>query len=213
MRLFSSLFIVLSHLAGASFGENLPAQLTQKNESFEGAYAGLGVGMARANGTTDYPVLSGGTRYASYDPTSGKSFSGFAGYNFVRGNLVYGAEINLINFTGLSQIDATENREIMNLADIRARLGRRFGNRMIYGTLGWSWARFRVHPGNTFGNRPNQTTLQGLSLGLGVEYNLTARWMLRGELTYRELGGQFDEATNDTDIDMTAVSAHIGYRF
>ncbi|MGV6803125.1 MAG: outer membrane protein [Ruegeria sp.] len=215
MKDFSGFLVALalSGIASQSLAQDYKAQLRNSDRSFAGAYVGLGLGVASADGTTDYPVLSGGTRYAPYDPSDGNALSGFAGYNFLRGNVVYGAEIRVVNLTQLSQSDASEDREVMDLADIRGRLGHRFENWMVYGALGWSWAKFRVHPGSGFGERRNQTTLQGYNLALGVERILSDRWLLGGEIAYRDLNGRFDEASRDTDMNLSTISFRLSYKF
>ncbi|WP_425044223.1 outer membrane protein [Primorskyibacter sp. S87] len=183
--------------------------------AFEGAYAGLGLGAATASGTTDYPVLSGGTVYAPFDPGTGKVLSAFFGYNFQRGDVVYGAEARYINLVRLADRDPAtpEDREVMDMADIRGRVGYVMGDLMVYGAVGWSWAQFRVHPGSGFGARPNQTSLTGLNLGLGLEYNLSERWRVSGDFTYRDLNGKFEEAVQDTDLKVSTLSVQLAYRF
>ena len=135
VKLVSGLIVVLtmSLVAGASSAQDQSAPSKKNGTSFEGAYAGFGIGVATASGETDYPLLSGGTTYAPYDPSNGNAVSGFAGYNFVRGDIVYGAEINLVNLQQLIQADPVEHREIMDFADVRARVGRQFDTWMVYG--------------------------------------------------------------------------------
>lgn len=191
------------------------AQNTAADSAFHGAYAGLELGAATADGTTDYPVLSGGTVNASFDPDNGRSFGVVAGYNLQRGNLIYGAEVRYSNMSHVLQNDAPdpERREVLDFSDIRGKVGYVRGDLMVYGALGWSWSRFRVHPSATFDDRDSQTTLNGFNVGLGMEYNISDRWFLGADYTYRDLSGGFDEAPNDSDIDLSTITARVAYRF
>lgn len=183
--------------------------------AFNGAYVGLGLGAASGSGMSEYPVLAGGTTYEPFDPNSGKAISGFIGYNFQRGNLVYGAELQYANLVGLleERDSRSEVTEVMSVADLRGRIGYVVGDAMFYGALGWSAGKFRVHPGTGFGNRENQTFLQGASLSAGMEYNFHTRWFASGEITYRDLRGSFSEASRDTKLDLSTFTLRLAYRF
>ncbi len=182
---------------------------------FEGAYAGLELGAVRADGDADYPVLAGGTVSGPYDPDNGRGYGILAGYNVQNGNVVYGAELRYTNLIDVSERGASdaEIREVLDVADIRGRVGYARGDVLIYGSLGWSWSRFRVHPSRLFEGRDSQITLDGFNVGLGVEYNFSENWYVGGDFTYRDISGRFDEANNDTDVDLSTISARVAYRF
>ncbi|SLN19896.1 hypothetical protein TRL7639_00470 [Falsiruegeria litorea R37] len=101
----------------------------------------------------------------------------------------------------------------MEYADLRFRLGYVRGKVLFYGAAGWSWAKFRVHPGSVFTPRPNQTNLFGPSVGLGMEYNLSERWLFGADYTIRKLNGKFGEAASETDLDVGSLTFRVAYRF
>ncbi len=208
--------IVLAQLA-LFIPETAQAQdgLTGADGAFHGLYAGLEIGAATASGDTDYPVLSGGTLDASFDPDNGRSFGVLVGYNLQRGNILYGAEARYSNLSYVLErgAPAPENREVMDFADVRGRVGYIRGDFLLYGAVGWSWSRLRVHPSAAFESRESQTTLDGFNIGVGVEYNVTDRWFVAADYTYRDVSGQFDEASNDSDFDLSTITARVAYRF
>ncbi|MCG7521032.1 outer membrane protein [Ruegeria sp. Ofav3-42] len=116
------------------------AQNTATGSAFDGAYVGLELGAATSDGTTDYPVLSGGNVNASIDPDNGRSFGGLVGYNLQRGDWIYGAEFRYSNMSHVLQNDAPdpERREVLDFSDLRGRVGYVNGDFMFYGALGWS---------------------------------------------------------------------------
>lgn len=189
--------------------------LTGSDSAFQGFYAGLEIGAATASGDTDYPVLSGGTVDESFDPDNGRSFGVLVGYNMQRGNILYGAEARYSNLSYVLERGepAPENREVMDFADIRGRVGYVRGDFLLYGAVGWSWSRLRIHPSRAFESRESQTTLDGFNIGVGVEYNVTDRWFVAADYTYRDVSGGFDEASNDSDFDLSTITARVAYRF
>ncbi len=191
------------------------AQNSSAESSFDGVYLGLELGAAAADGTTDYPVLSGGTVNASFDPDNGRSYGAVVGYNLQRGQLVYGAEIRYSNLSQVVQNDTPdpERRDVQYFADLRGRVGYVRGDLMVYGALGWSWSRFHVHPSANFTGRDSQTSLNGFNVGVGVEYNVSKRWFIGADYTYRDMNGGFDEAPDDLDIDLSTITARVAYRF
>ncbi len=180
--------------------------------AFQGAYAGLELGAAAADGMTDFPVLSGGTRNTSFDPDTGRSFGVALGYDMQRGDMIYGAEVRYSNLSHVVEKGNPETREVMDFADLRGRVGYVNGDFMFYGALGWSWSRLRVHPSAQF-DRDSQTTLDGFNIGLGMEYNFNDRWSLGADYTYRDVSGEFDDAPNDSDFDLSTLTARVAYRF
>ncbi|WP_171122923.1 MULTISPECIES: outer membrane protein [unclassified Ruegeria] len=188
------------------------ADSTSAASAFEGVYAGLEIGAAAADGTTDFPVLSGGTRNASFDPDNGRSFGALFGYNMQRGDMIYGAEVRYSNLSHVVEKGDPETREVMDFADLRGRVGYVNGDFMFYGALGWSWSRLRVHPSAQF-DRESQTTLDGFNIGLGMEYNFNDRWFAGADYTYRDVSGDFDDAPNDSDFDLSTITARVAYRF
>jgi len=165
-------------------------------QDFNGAYVGLSLGVP--NGTyelfTDYSI--GGT-----------SFGAFAGYNAVRGDWLIGGEI-----AGISGLDTdfpsgsmyAQDYGVSNLIDLKARVGRVFGNTMVYGAVGLS--RIDVeYAGYT-------DTSNGVNFGVGVEQNLGGKGFIGAEV----LGRNFNSGDNVSYIDsrpLTTVSIRGGFRF
>ncbi|WP_170482585.1 outer membrane protein [Ruegeria arenilitoris] len=181
----------------------------------QGPYVALDLAAANAKGNSEIPILSGGTERGSFDSGTGRGFNAAIGYNVVNGRYLYGAEFRYSNLVDVSERSSSgrENREALDLADVRGRFGIIQGDFLYYGAIGWSWSRFRVHPSRKFGPRESLTLLDGFNIGVGVEYNLSDRWFLGGEYSYRDLSGRFDEASNDTSIDLGLISARVGFRF
>lgn len=166
-------------------------------QDFNGAYVGLSLGMP--NGTyeafTDYSI--GGT-----------SFGAFAGYNAVRGDWLIGGEI-----AGISELDTEfmsgagfleQNYGVSNLIDLKARVGRVFGNTLVYGAAGLS--RIDVEWGGY------TDTSNGVNFGVGVEQNLGGKGFIGAEV----LGRNFNSGDNVSFIDsrpLTTVSIRGGFRF
>ncbi|MBO9452146.1 porin family protein [Tropicibacter sp. R16_0] len=213
--LFKLALIIAPVVAAMGWSQSVSADTLRGDDLFDGAYVGFSIGAATADGTTEYPLLAGGTRFAPFDPGTGQGYGTFAGYNFQRDNLIYGVELHYINMVRVADRNsaAQEAREVIELVDLRGRVGYVNGNLMVYGALGYSWAKFRVHPGSGFGPRDNQTNLTGLNVGLGLEYAVNDSWLVGAEYTYRDLNGRFSEATRDTNLDVSNVSLRVIYKF
>ena len=126
----------------------------------------------------------------------------FAGYNWQRGGLVYGAELNYTNFstayTGFPTFSQNDSLEL------RGRLGYVFDRVMVYGFVGG--ARSTIDFVGT------ETTQSGVSYGVGVQA-MIGRSMFGGlELARRDVSGVTPVPnTEDTSID--TVSLRFGYQF
>ncbi len=188
---------------------------TEEVSFVQGSYVALELAAANASGTSEFPILSGGTETSNFDAGSGRGLNAAFGYNVLRGRYFYGAEFRYSNLIDVSERSSSgrENREVLDVADIRGRFGLIQGNFLYYGALGWSWSRFRVHPSRNFENRESQTTLDGFNIGVGLEYNFSERWFIGGEYSYRDLSGKFEEANDETSIDLGLLSARVGFRF
>ncbi|WP_171052568.1 outer membrane protein [Ruegeria sediminis] len=211
----AALAVAIASIAGMASAGDRNAFGGPPTASFDGVYLGASFGWGTADGTSEYPVLSGGTTTSSFDPGSGRVYSAFVGYNYQRGSIVYSAELRYMDLTGLndSGMSAPEVREVTNTTDLRGRVGYVTGDWMFYGTLGWSWSSMRVHPGLQFGGRSNTADLDGVNYGLGAEYSINDRWSAGADLTLRDIDGQFSEASTPTDIDLNTLTFRVGYRF
>ena len=69
--------------------------------------------------------------------------------------------------------------------DIAGRFGVTFDRALVYGKAGWVWGRFSWDYRNRNGYTENaSTTLDGLLIGLGLEYAIAANWSAKFEYDY-----------------------------
>jgi opacity protein-like surface antigen len=169
--------------------------------SFAGAYGGLEYGRASSSGIASLALTGGGTSDSPRSFNDGDAFGVFGGYNFQNGRFVYGGELRYLSFNGL---DGVLNTNIENVFDVRGRLGVAAGSFLFYGALGWSWV--------DTSSATSDGSLDGLSYGLGAEYNLTDRFMIGLDYTARDMDGTFSpNAAYDGDVDTFTLRA--GLRF
>lgn len=176
-----------------------PAVAAPTASTFSGFYGGLEYGRASSSGDITL-VTAGGPVVSAEDFDDGAAFGAFAGYNRQNGNLVYGGELRYLSFSDVNAL----NFEIDDVWDVRGRLGVTAGSFLFYGALGWSWA-------NT-SSPVADGDLDGLNYGLGVEYNVTDRFMLGLDYTTRDMDGDFTPNVA-YDGDVETLSVRIGMRF
>lgn len=171
---------------------------------WSGAYGGLTYGRTSGDFFSIVPTPF------TYDYDNGRALGGFLGYNFQRGNLVYGAELAyasvsdmVLGAPGLGGDDTVDN-----LLDLRARLGVAAGRALIYGAVGYSRAGTTV-------NGVDSVDLSGPSLGLGVDYMVSQRMFVGLDYTRRDLSGTDDNPLNTFDIDskISTVTLRLGLTF
>lgn len=170
-------------------------------DRFDGFYAGLALGQVDGNGTQTFGLVGGGSVTTPIDLDRDTTPGLFAGYNMQSGALVYGVKI------AAWSTDAPFNaaQELSKLTDVSARLGWVSGRALFYGSLGWSWATQE----NVFNGF--EVDMDGVSFGLGVEYNVTDRFFLGAEYTARNLDGS--QGAYGLDIDVDTLSIQAGFRF
>lgn len=134
----------------------------------------------------------------------GSEVGGLVGYNFQRGNLIYGIELSLANggATGNSafdtlDLDETLEWQVKSSATLTARVGTIVGQTLFFGSAGV--ARSKVHYGHLNlasdlvtvqeDNRID-STFNGYVLGVGLEHALSARLIFRTELLHSEFSSQ-----------------------
>jgi len=120
------------------------------------------------------------------DPTG--PFGGVQiGYNFQRGNFVFGAEAD---FQGahISDSNALDKSEMTWFGTARGRLGYSFGPALVYGTGGFAFGNVENSiagaRGAFFTNSETQT---GWVAGGGVEYKVTPAWSAKAEYQFLDL--------------------------
>ncbi len=167
-------------------------------QDWSGLYGGGTIGYvshdARHSFQTPFPVPS--------DDSSpdGAIYGGFVGYGVQSGQLVFGAEID---FEGSNASGSFENNtgftsagrsELNWQGSIRAILGlaTSLGSKptLFYGTLGWAYGDFDFNGGPSgAGNSGGYgDTLDGMTIGLGMDARLAAKTSMRFEYRYTDYG-------------------------
>jgi outer membrane immunogenic protein len=144
------------------------------------------------------------------------------GYNWQRGNTVFGGELA---FSG-SNIKGDEDcvnpafecgAEVENIASLRARLGFLATPRtMIFGSAGVASANVYGYTDGAIGENGESNRMNGYVLGAGIEYAYNERLSLRGAVLYHDLGdSDFDTDTtySDVEVDFTTLEIGVVFRF
>ncbi len=161
--------------------------------TWSGFYVGLNGGAAFSNVDV--------TGLPSYSTTGGMGGAQF-GYNFQRGNLVYGFEADVGGFD-IGAAKATASIESGFYADATARIGYSFGNTLIYAKGGGATYEGTVKVGGV----PNTGDFFGGTIGGGLEYLISPTWSLKAEYMYYDFGSQSVGAVSN---DLTVSTAKLG---
>ena len=180
---------------GAAFVASLAGGV-QAQGIEDGFYAGL----ALNKGLSD----SGGAM--TFEPyTFGLGGGAFVGYNFVQGDWVFGPELSAT--TPLHLTEPGWEGYAASAVDLRARIGRTFGNTLVYGAVGVS----RMMTNNASSNSFSGT---GVNMGIGAEMPVGSNAFVGVDLTARRAnsGTIVDGEYLDGDMFNTA-SIRAGFRF
>ncbi|MGF6861918.1 outer membrane immunogenic protein [Rhodobacteraceae bacterium MBR-64] len=180
---------VLAMLAlGASAGLATTASAQQQG-TWDGAYGGIALGYGDFD--TD------GSTVGDADGAIGGFF---LGYNRDYGDWVAGAELSYDFVDGDFKGSGGQIEEI---ARLKIRAGRDFGQSLVYVVGGPAWAEASLAGGGS-----NDET--GWFAGVGVDHKLTERWVLGGEVLYN----QFDDlAGRNNDVDGVTMMLRASLRF
>ncbi|MBL1434747.1 MAG: porin family protein [Rhodobacteraceae bacterium] len=138
---------------------------------WSGFYGGANVGFASGN------IANGN---ASDDLADNTLFGVFAGYNMQRGNMVFGGEIDY----AITPVEfANFSVTLDEIVDAKARVGYAFGNALVYGVLGYSFANLN--------ELADHASLSGVSFGAGVDYKIGSRYFVGAEYLARSFSGDF----------------------
>ena len=144
------------------------------------------------------------------------------GYNWQRGNWVYGGELtySALNVEGAEScvVAAWEcGVEIDKLATLRGRVGYAAGPKsLVYATAGFAAAdgyAYTDGPGGEFGETKR---MNGYVFGLGFEHALSQRVSMRGAVlrhNFDENDFQTDGPYSDIDMDFTTIEVGVVMRF
>ncbi|MDR7142497.1 outer membrane protein [Rhizobium sp. BE258] len=166
-----------------------------------------------------YIGAEGGYSWTTFDPdgasnvdANGGILGGFAGYNYqFDNNWVIGVEGDVLHNwneedTAFGSVETTWQ------GSVRARVGYAFDNALLYGTAGWAIARAEGHP---TGASDVSDTLNGWTIGAGIDYAFTQNIFARGEYRYTDYGsGNFGGAAGgDFDLNQNTIMIGVGVKF
>lgn len=164
---------------------------------WSGAYGGLSYNSIAA--TTEYVNPASGP----FDFIDTEEVGIFGGYNWQRGNLVYGGELSYMDHgIGLVAFPAETAGSIIEL---RGRGGYAFGNALVYGFLGYATSDYTI--GAT------SWDVSGASYGIGMDYLITDSLFAGLEFSQRQMSGESNNPGQDQDSTVNAISLRVGYKF
>lgn len=176
---------------------------------FDGGYYGFGVGFGGADATN----FDGSGNLA----LRGGLGSAFVGWNFSRGNMVYGfeADVSLGKVEGAATCVNpawTCDAGISTLASYRGRIGVVQKNTLFYATGGAAAARMTAKTINAaLVEFPDTKTVSGWVLGVGVEGKMgNSPWRYRGEIMYHDFGTDTFNTDVPYNIGTTLTTARFG---
>jgi outer membrane immunogenic protein len=201
--------------------------------SWTGFYAGANIGGAWGSdhGTVNDTNPLDTTAPFNLD-SSGVFGGGQLGYNFQRGNIVFGIEADL---GGMDLNASALNSKIVNVipfrtstsggfyGDVTGRLGYSFGSALLYAKGGFAFLEgdAKVHvTDNPNIPETSASRFTGWTAGGGVEYALTPAWSVKAEYLHFDFGSE-RSATNinveccsyDHHLTVETVKAGVNYHF
>ena len=177
------------YVGGALAAIGSVASTSVEAQGLEGPYVGLS--YSTNAGTSD-----------GYAFAEGSAAGGFAGFNTSLGDWTIGAEI--ATYAGGEVLVTYGSVAVSNVVDIRARVGRTFGNAFVYAAAGVSSANA------TYEGYGSWTEgLNGTNVGAGFEMGLGGSYFVGGDMTRRWLTG----ANYVDNVEMTNASIRVGMRF
>lgn len=160
---------------------------------FEGFFIGGGLTNVSATLEEDYQY-------------SGSGLGGeiFAGYNFVTGNLIIGAEVSTA--PSIATVDGYSGTYgITSLNEVKLRLGTAVNNTMFYAAVGAS------SMGVDYGGGPDDP-LRAVGVGVGFETNVTDNMFVGAEVMMRNVKSDPDgKIASGKPVTTTAI--RVGWRF
>jgi opacity protein-like surface antigen len=191
--------------------------------AFDGFYAGVSLGMASAeldwSSFDDDDDCDGDDIQSEEDffecstmqtlldivdfDEDGHAYGGFVGYNFQRGNVVFGGELRGLMLNDVSRSyeadddtrqqrartarDFSASFEVDYVVDLRARVGFAAGDALLYAAGGLSRAGLSGELCGFGSCESMDDTASGFNAGLGVEYNVTESMFVGADYTMRWL--------------------------
>lgn len=182
-------------------------------------YAGVQIGYSWSDSEVNIPAYSNPADDVDAD---GVTAGGFAGADWeLSGPWSLGVEVEAnwsdVEGDALSGGSFSERYSIEENwnASVRARVSRDImENTAVYAAAGWTWSDVETNYIPPAGGNSSDT-LNGWNIALGVEHNYNENVFTRAEVRYTDLDeGDFSHGgPSEADLDSTAVSFSVGWRF
>ncbi len=149
--------------------------------------------------------------WVSNSPTQPAGLEGGieGGYNWQRGNFVFGGEADL-NLSSASATVAPLEFSSPWFSTVRGRGGVTFGNVLVYGTAGLAFGDLRADAAGLSESHANI----GWTAGAGVEVGFTRSWSAKAEWLYLDLAGSnFSVSGVNNGLTANLLRFGVNYRF
>jgi outer membrane immunogenic protein len=241
--------LLASLMAAPAFAADLPVKARSYQQpifapSWTGFYIGGQVGYAHGEWDNSplfsNPPIGPFTTGVPVGNASGDGITGglHVGYNYQMSNWVVGIEADF-NWPNINNNSATVLNpgaffalayniasKVEHYGTVRGRLGyTALPNTLFYVTGGWAYGETKTDItgygglGGPFATSSSQTH-SGWTVGAGVDYMLTANWILGAEYKHIDLGSEtfsyafpLGTVTNTRDLTIDEVTARVAYKF
>ena len=193
-------------LAGAAFAEG-PTPIPMDPEPLPPAPTVMNWGGFYAGGTLAYGGGDMSYRNPDFDWTidDDVGFGAFAGYNWQRGNLVFGGEVAVLKYNGVPAGFPAES--FGAIVDLKARLGFAAGQALIYGFAGYSISSYDIPVAGNW-------DLDGMNYGLGVDFAVRDQLFVGVEYIMRNLDADETSTPGQTQAnDLDMLQLRVGWKF
>ena len=174
----------------------LPTAASAQDASAWSGFNG-GIQLSYGDGFQDY---GGGTDYDIY----GTSYGIFAGYMWSNGAWAYGAELAYAKAEFHEYDPQNEAYNFNHTLDLKLRAGYAMGQALVYGTLGYGFSEWEE--GSTASS--DLYDVEGVLIGVGLDYLVTDRVFVGGEVLRRGMDGDYP-----FDADITTFTLRAGMKF
>lgn len=205
-------FLLVASLVPAAFAQQL-----DWTGVYVGGHLGYGVGESSGGISLTWPHAGAAEKNEltngwpkDLNPR-GSSFGFQGGYNFqASSNFVLGAEFDYSKLDMASSnnrrivfaasgiaTDIRNKLDLDNMLSLRAKAGYVYGQTLFYVTAGWAWSKIEASSelfgeyslsGNYSKEGRLSKTLDGYTVGLGLEHRFTQNLSIRGDYKYIDLG-------------------------
>ncbi len=183
---------LLSGILAATLTSVVALASANAADIYAGPAGGYGPAYAAVNWSGLYVGVNGGYGWSAnsdfLDPTGGFG-GGQIGYNFQRGNIVFGLETDFQG-SAISDSGWGGKSALDWFGSVRGRLGYAFDRTLVYATGGFGYG--NVSNGGCFqGDCGGSETQAGWVVGAGVEYKITPVWSAKAEYQYFDLDAPY----------------------